>query len=365
MSVESVRASVSFETKSFSFTGNAREYFGIWIVNLLLSIVTLGIYTAWAKVRRLRYFYGNTWLDGHNFEYHAKPMQILIGRLIVLGYLIFTQVVANFYPILGLVLILPYIIILPWVLNKALSFNARMTSYRNVRLGFEGTYWRSLGIFILMPLAVSLSSGLIAPIASQMAMNYLGNNTRYGNLKFETHTPLGPLYANLGWTFLFSLAGLFILGFSAFGVIAASGSGLADLAAAFDPEGTATDLLATISIFGIIIAIYAVFIFAYIFYSAGVRNVAFNHTILDGVHRFKSNISRLRYVWIIFSNFIAVIFTIGLLRPWAAVRSWSYLVSNTALIQAGDMPISKNVIDPSGNAATAEYLDIDGIDFGL
>ena len=44
----------------FSFTGNASEYFGIWIVNLLLSIVTFGIYTAWAKVRRLRYFYGNT-----------------------------------------------------------------------------------------------------------------------------------------------------------------------------------------------------------------------------------------------------------------------------------------------------------------
>ncbi|MEO1140896.1 MAG: DUF898 family protein, partial [Pseudomonadota bacterium] len=69
------------ESKGFSFKGTASEYFGIWIVNLLLSIVTLGIYTAWAKVRRLRYFYGNTWLDGHNFEYHAKPIQILIGRI--------------------------------------------------------------------------------------------------------------------------------------------------------------------------------------------------------------------------------------------------------------------------------------------
>jgi Zn-dependent protease with chaperone function len=55
----------------FEFRGRAGEYFGIWIVNVLLSIITLGIYSAWAKVRRLRYFYGNTWLDGHNFEYHA------------------------------------------------------------------------------------------------------------------------------------------------------------------------------------------------------------------------------------------------------------------------------------------------------
>jgi uncharacterized membrane protein YjgN (DUF898 family) len=216
-----------------------------------------------------------------------------------------------------------------------------------------------------MPLAVSLSSGLIAPIASQMAMNYLGNNTRYGNLRFETHTPLGPLYANLGWTFLFSLAAFAILGFAAFGVFAASGSGLTELFAGLGAEGQLGETLATIGIVGAVIAIYSVFIFAYIFYSAGVRNVAYNYTILDGVHRFKSTLSRLRYVWIIFSNFFAVIFTVGLLRPWAAIRSWSYLVSNTALIQAGNMPISKNVIDPSGNAATAEYLDIDGIDFGL
>ena len=34
----------------FKFTGKASEYFGIWIVNLFLSLITLGIYSAWAKV---------------------------------------------------------------------------------------------------------------------------------------------------------------------------------------------------------------------------------------------------------------------------------------------------------------------------
>ncbi|MDR1854861.1 MAG: DUF898 domain-containing protein, partial [Azoarcus sp.] len=37
------------------FTGSGGEYFRIWIVNLLLSILTLGIYSAWAKVRREQY----------------------------------------------------------------------------------------------------------------------------------------------------------------------------------------------------------------------------------------------------------------------------------------------------------------------
>lgn len=43
----------------FRFTGNGREYFRIWIVNTLLTILTLGIYSAWAKVRKKRYIYGN------------------------------------------------------------------------------------------------------------------------------------------------------------------------------------------------------------------------------------------------------------------------------------------------------------------
>ena len=48
----------------FQFTGTGGEYFKIWIVNILLSIVTLGIYSAWAKVRRKQYFYGNTRVAG-------------------------------------------------------------------------------------------------------------------------------------------------------------------------------------------------------------------------------------------------------------------------------------------------------------
>mgnify|MGYP003342959055 CR=1 FL=1 len=63
------------------FTGNGSEYFRIWIVNLALTILTLGIYSAWAKVRRLQYFYRNTALMGHGFDYHGDPVAILKGRI--------------------------------------------------------------------------------------------------------------------------------------------------------------------------------------------------------------------------------------------------------------------------------------------
>ncbi len=54
---------------SFEFTGNAREYFRIWIVNTCLTLFTLGIFSAWAKVRKKRYLYSHTQLDGTPFQY--------------------------------------------------------------------------------------------------------------------------------------------------------------------------------------------------------------------------------------------------------------------------------------------------------
>jgi uncharacterized membrane protein YjgN (DUF898 family) len=76
------------EDLPIEFAGSGWEFFKIWIVNQILSILTLGIYSAWAKVRTNRYFYGNTRLGGSGFEYHAKPITILKGRLIAVGLLL-------------------------------------------------------------------------------------------------------------------------------------------------------------------------------------------------------------------------------------------------------------------------------------
>src|SRR5690606_20455872 len=78
------------------FHGNGGEFFRIWIVNLVLSILTLGIYSAWAKVRTNRYFYGNTEVAGSHFEYLAEPMQILKGRLVAVALFILFGIASEF-----------------------------------------------------------------------------------------------------------------------------------------------------------------------------------------------------------------------------------------------------------------------------
>ena len=87
------------ETLQFEFTGNAVEFFKIWIVNICLTIVTLGIYSAWAKVRTNKYFYGNTVLAGSSFEYLANPITILKGRLIAFALFVVYSVATAFFPL--------------------------------------------------------------------------------------------------------------------------------------------------------------------------------------------------------------------------------------------------------------------------
>lgn len=57
-------ASHALQTLPVQFNGDARDYFRVWLVNALLTIVTFGIWSAWAKVRTQRWFYGHTQIGG-------------------------------------------------------------------------------------------------------------------------------------------------------------------------------------------------------------------------------------------------------------------------------------------------------------
>jgi len=112
----------------FEFRGDGMEYFKIWIVNILLTILTLGIYSAWATVRNNRYFYSNLYLDDNNFRYLAEPIQILKGRLIAIAALVVFTVTLQIAPMVGLGLMLLLLIAIPYFVNQSLAFNNRMSA---------------------------------------------------------------------------------------------------------------------------------------------------------------------------------------------------------------------------------------------
>ncbi len=107
------------QTYPFVFTGSAAEYFRIWIVNVFLTVITLGVYNAWAKVRTRRYFYAHTTLDGYAFDYLANPVAILKGNLIIAAGLVLFLIAQQFAPELNGVVVLGFYAIVLYLIYKS------------------------------------------------------------------------------------------------------------------------------------------------------------------------------------------------------------------------------------------------------
>jgi uncharacterized membrane protein YjgN (DUF898 family) len=348
------------DTHRFTFSGNAKEYFGIWIVNIILTIITLGIYSAWAKVRRNRYFYGNTALADGRFDYHARPIQILIGQIIVIGFLIAYNVFLTIMPLVGIVLAVIFLIAIPWLIARGLRFSARVTSYRNVRFDFTGGYWGAVKSFFLGPLLAMFTLGICAPIASRWMLRYTLGNILYGGREFKTQPGLGPLYGVWWLPALITLAGSVFVGFAVAPILFGS------------MEMTTADLSGNPSPINIILLFLPLYILLFVggsavqaLYSAGVRNVGFSATTFDSRHSLSSSIPRWRYVWVIFSNLVVTICSLGLMRPWAAIRLTKFQTEHTAMQFDGEVGEILSTIKDSGSAVGAEFISMEGITVGF
>jgi uncharacterized membrane protein YjgN (DUF898 family) len=176
------------------FTGKGGEYFGIWIVNLLLSIITLGIYSAWAKVRRMKYFYNNTKIDGVGFDYHAKPLSILKGRIIAFLIFVLYAVLSKFSPIMGFILLIALFIATPWIIVRGMIFNARNSSHRGLRFDFTGKTMAAAKVFILYPLFIVITLGLAFPFVMQRTNKFLFENHQFGASNFKSEALVKSFY---------------------------------------------------------------------------------------------------------------------------------------------------------------------------
>src|SRR5712671_926850 len=141
------------------FSGNAREYFRIWIVNLLFTLLTLGIYSAWAKVRKKRYFYGNTTLQGDSFDYFGSPRAILRGRILALAVFVIYAFTGQLWPASNFLFWALAALFLPWLVVRALRFNANNSAWRGLRFDFGATTKQAAWFYLRMLAGVVFSLG--------------------------------------------------------------------------------------------------------------------------------------------------------------------------------------------------------------
>lgn len=301
-------AGVSGRRLKFEFQGNGAEYFRIWIVNILLTILTLGIYSAWAKVRRNQYFYGNIRLDKASLEYLADPKKIMKGRLIAAGIILILNLLSQLHVTLAMLSVPVFALGTPWLIIRGLSFRAYNSAYRNIRFGFNATYGHAFKVFVLWPLAVFPTLGLLLPHVYYLQKKFIVENSQYGKSRFTFQARSRDYFP------IFLIAGLLMM----------VGAGMIGLGAAS---------LMPVPMTILFVPLY-LFVFAY--FSVSSANLNYSSTRL-GSHRFQADLKTKDYMMLVLTNTIGMVLTLGLFTPWAQIRTMRYKVQHLCLKSSGDL----------------------------
>ena len=363
------------EFKYFEFKGNAKEYFRIWIVNIALTILTLGIYSAWAKVRTNRYMYANTYLNGSNFEYNADPVRILIGRIIVFTtyilFVIFGQHLMMFEVAAGIA-ILAFLAV-PWLIRQAVSFKLRNTSYRHVPFRYVGKTRDFYAFFLLHGLINIFTLFLAFPFSYVRFKELVLHNSHYGqgefNFKGKVQSVYEIYFSIIGWIVLIAIAISIVVALVSGIALESSGLGIEEIFSSNMVEGADVSADDAVPLATGIASLFIVLIYLpLIFGQKGLSDAYFsnyvrNHTTLEEAP-FKGEINPFKLAWISISNVFMIIISLGLLYPWTQIRYLKYKLENTSFA-CQDYEQFESYGYEHGSTVGEEMVDFFDIDIGL
>jgi len=350
------------------FDGSAREYFRIWAVNLCLTLLTFGIFSAWAKVRKKRYFYSHTKLDGTPFQYLGQPLPILKGRIIAVLLFLLYYTGSHYVHALMPVVVVLGAILAPWVIMRSAAFNARYSAYRNMTFSFDAGYRDAAlalyawGIVPLL-LAGTLFDWWGKPVLMGVSYGLFGLYLPFWLARLKRlivgHTVFGSRHGQLevsGGQFfrIYFFAGLIIAVFAFFGGILSFG--LVSTAGGKDQLGEWLPLF--------LLPVYASYVFGYAYSQAHTGNLVWNHSRL-GPLRFQSVLTGRGLAGLYFTNALAILVSCGLLIPWAVVRTLRYRAERLRARLQGDLGEFRGTTRTAVQAAGAEVGEMFDVDLSL
>jgi uncharacterized membrane protein YjgN (DUF898 family) len=372
------------------FTGSGSEYFRIWVVNLLLMLITFGIYYPWAKVRKLRYIYGNTVVAGHALDFHGEPKRMLRGFLLVSLLMGLYSVAGRISPTAGAVAGLILAALWPALLRASLQFRLANTSWRGLRFGFTGSLKDAYLVFV-MPMLAMVGAGLLAAIIMAMlpgsargvvgvlamvaaivgmvalgpyvwwrVKHYQHNHYALGQWQTTFKASYGQVLGVFMKTGLVGMAGMLAAAI-AVGVLAAAGT--LSLSEHGDPLSFKT-------IFAMVVPVLVGFIVVSQlvqgpFFTSRMQNLVWTQTGNRHV-RFKSHLPLLPLVGLTLKNWLLVVCTLGLYWPFAAMALTRMKLQAITVHTRQDPDVLLSQERPGAQDAAGDLAaDMIGIDFGL
>ncbi|WP_338845035.1 YjgN family protein [Massilia sp. W12] len=314
------------------FTGSGQEYFRIWIVNLCLTLLSFGVYGAWAKVRRMQYFYRNTRLQQAVFDFHGKASRILLGRVLALCLLALYQYAFGFSAAMAAAVVMVLLLLLPMMARGALRFRLANSSYRGLRFAFDGkplhawlAYGPLLCLLLLPPLLIYLDAGvwlaavgllyLAWPLMHWRMQHYQYANLRWGPLHSACTARPRDFVSNYAKALLLAIVTILLAAMLVAGLFG-------DLAQEFAQSLVA--LLTALVIFSL------AYLFTFPWLQGRLLNLILHKTCFGPLH-FRSSLPLGGYMWLASKNALLTILTLGLYRPFAVVALWRFRLQHLHL----------------------------------
>jgi len=294
-------------------------------------------------VRKKRYFYAHTLLDGTPFEYRGRPIPILKGRVLAAGFLALWFVSTNYV----LELLLPAIVVAavaaPWVLVRTAAFNARSTAYRNMTFDFRASYTDAFKTLTWGGVVTVVTLGIGYPFLHHRLSKFLVERLRFGGIPGSFH----------------GLAGRYFRAYFAAGFTAALVTLGAILLTPRIPRTSPTAALILTSL-----PVYAGYLVSFVLLQARITNYVWNQREL-GPLVFDARLRAKELIVLYLTNTLAIVGSLGLLIPWATVRMARYRASRLRVACYGKLAEFRGTAQPAGSAAGAEVADLFEFDVSI
>jgi uncharacterized membrane protein YjgN (DUF898 family) len=311
--------------RRLSFYGTGASLLGIHIVNVFLTIVTIGVYYFWGKVRVRNYLLSQTEFEGDRFAYHGTGKELLLGFLKAVLLLGVPVVALNVgMPLIArgaiaqaAVGVLSYVIILSclgFAVVGARRYRLSRTSWRGVRFSFRGEMLPFLKLFVGGSLLSTITFGLYYPFFETRRYGFLISHSYFGKQTFAFNGRGRDLFGPYLLTLL-----LFVptLGLS------------------------------------------------WVWFLARKQRYFWDHTSF-ATARFRCTVTGWRFLMLGVGNVLLLIVTLGFAWPWVVVRNARFAFAYLTL----DGPLNLTAIQQEAQTASATgeglagILDA-GVDFGV
>ncbi|WP_139958652.1 DUF898 family protein [Flavicella sediminum] len=313
------------QKKTFTFTGKGSGLALIYFKNIILILLTLGIYYPWAKIELLKYFYKETELENDRFLFTGKGKDVFTSYLkiyvIIFTFYIFSTVFSatENYPALVLSTVLFYafiILILPFAIHGAVRYRASKSSWNSVFFKYSGIRMEFFRLCIKGILLSIVTFGIYGPWLQVELRKYILRHLKFGNVTFDFKGKGDQLF----WI-----------------------------------------QLKLVLLFFITAGIYTFWHLkkVFTFYVENLKAYQNNEEV-----SFKVNATTGQIALLILPNLLLLIFTFGLATPWVLTRTFRFVLENSSLEEGIDYTSLKNSFEESEETENRDtYLKI--LDFDL